>query len=383
MEAVANNHARTLAITDMDVAHDRYDAFVNVHFPVLSLTEFVQKRQLPLNEQCASVFFDKTAHLTDSDFIEIDRPILEMIGFKNTWVEQKDKHGNIKVDQNGQPILKDNRNDFTSAIRCLKNTTGFVQGYSFEDVHAHFIIEKIGVPDGTPKQRGGKNKQSLWIRLRALEHFVIMANTANSFMIREYFLDLKRIMTEYAMYQTVYQAKYDLSLKDTTIGNLYSKLDHVIQQNDELLKQNKQLFGQNETQCAKLDMLSRLFYKDTDNKVLDVATKRKKQELVILQNKKDPSLCEVLRGQANHVNQQLKKKRNDMEIVGKIDTYKNPINLYNRFGEAIKKEGDDRFERTNNKITLKGGCTVNDLMNVLHVLEDDKHNVAVQAKECL
>jgi hypothetical protein len=29
-----------------------------------------------LNEQCASVFFDKTAHLTDSDFIEIDRPIL-------------------------------------------------------------------------------------------------------------------------------------------------------------------------------------------------------------------------------------------------------------------------------------------------------------------
>ena len=186
------------------------------------------------------------------------------------------------------------------------------------------------------------------------EHLVIMANTCNSRMIREYFLDLKCIMTEYAMYQTVYQAKYDLSLKDTTIGNLYSKLDHVIQQNDELLKQNKQLFGQNETQCAKLDMLSRLFYKDTDDKVLDVATKRKKQELVILQNKKDPSQCEVLRGQANHVNQQLKKKRNDMEIVGKIDTYKNPINLYNRFGEAIKKEGDDRFERTNNKITLKG-----------------------------
>ena len=76
MEVVANNNARTLAITDMDVAHNRYDAFVNVHFPVLSLIEFVQKRQMPLNEQCASVFFDKTAHLTDSDFIEIDRPIL-------------------------------------------------------------------------------------------------------------------------------------------------------------------------------------------------------------------------------------------------------------------------------------------------------------------
>jgi hypothetical protein len=303
-----------------------------------------------------------------------------MIGFKNTWVEQKDKHGNIKVDQNGLPKLKDTRSDFNHAIRCLRNMTGFIESDNFDNMNADFVIKKAvnlsRLPASSNKGGSGLNRQELWLRKRMLEHLVIMANTCNSRMIREYFLDLKRIMTEYAMYQTVYQAKYDLSIKDTTIGHLNGKLDHVIKQNDELLKQN-------ETQCAKLDMLSRLFYKDTDNKVLDVATKWKKQELVVLQNKKDPSQCEVLRGQANHVNQQLKKKRNDMEIVGKIDTYKNPINLYNRFGEAIKKEGDDRFERTNNKITLKGGCTVNDLMNILHVLEDDKHKVAVEAKECL
>ena len=110
----------------------------------------------------------------------------------------------------------------------------------------------------------------------------------------------------------VYQAKYDLSLKDTTIGHLNGKLDHVIQQNDALLKQNDMLFQQNELQCTKLDMLSRLFYKDTDDKVLDVATKRKKQELVVLRNKQNPTRCEVLRGQTNHVNQQLKKKCNNL-----------------------------------------------------------------------
>jgi hypothetical protein len=38
---------------------------------------------------------------------------------------------------------------------------------------------------------GGQNRQDLWIRMRALEHFIIMANTQNSFMVREYFLDLK------------------------------------------------------------------------------------------------------------------------------------------------------------------------------------------------
>ena len=221
MEVVANNNARTLAITDMELAHDRYDNFVNIHFPVLSLTEFVEKRQLPLNEQCASVFFEKTAHLTDTDFIEIHRPILETVGFKNCYVQQKDKNGNVKLDEHGNPKLTDVRSDFSSAIRCLRNTAGFVEGKSIDDENAHFVIQKAAKLDGLAGG-AGKNKQSLWIRLRALEHFVIMANTSNSFMIREYFLDLKRIMTEYAMYQMVYQSKYDLSLKDTTIGQLYS-----------------------------------------------------------------------------------------------------------------------------------------------------------------
>ena len=130
-----------------------------------------------------------------------------------------------------------------------------------------------------------------------------------------------------------------------------------------------------------MDLLSRLFYKDTDNKVLDVNTKEKKQELVVLQNKKDPKQCEVLRGQVNHVNHQLKRKQDDMELVGKIDTYKNPINLFNRFSETIKKEGDNRFKKMNNKVTLNDGCSATDLMNFLRVLEDDKHDVAKTAQQ--
>ena len=80
-----------LDVVDMNVAHDQYNSFVDIHRPLLSIAEFKERRNLPLNEKCASVFYAKTAHLRDCDFIEIDRSILETIGFKNTFSKQKER----------------------------------------------------------------------------------------------------------------------------------------------------------------------------------------------------------------------------------------------------------------------------------------------------
>ena len=383
----------TLEVVNMTYAQEQYGDFVDILNPLLSISDFKQKRNLPLNEQCSSVFYAKTAHLKDIDYVEIDRPILEMIGFKNIFSKKKDKHGNTKLDTNGTPVLKDTRNDFNSAIRCLRNTVGFIEGTSLNDIHSHFVIQKAERPFGSPENSrhggAGRNKQCIWIRMRALEHFVIMANTCDSFMIREYFLDLKRIMTEYNIYQTVYRSKYDLCLKDTTIGALRNDIHTLIEKSDhqsqQLEIQSQQMQIQTEQlkiQSHKMEMLSNILLKETDDKVVDVKDKSKKQELVILQNKTEPTRLEVLRGQLNHVNQ-VKRKRNDMEVVGKIDSYKNPINLFNRFNESIKKENDDRFQKSNNKIVLKNGSTVEDFMHVLHNLDEDKHSVANNVKNCL
>ena len=261
-----------LDVVDLNVAHDQYDSFADIHRPVLSIAEFKERRNLPLNEKCALVFYAKNAHLRDCDFIEIDRSILETIGFKNTISEQKDRHGNIKVDENGNPKLKDMRNDFSNAIKCLRSTVGFIEGDSFDNDNAHFVIQKVGkiqkggvtagtpenslvqkfgVTMGTPNFRqsgaGGQNKQSLWIRMRALEHFIIMANTQNSFMIREYFIDMKRIMTEYNMYQKVYVSKYELSIKDTSIEQLNRMVVSLHEKSDAQMKQNEELLFKNDT----------------------------------------------------------------------------------------------------------------------------------------
>ena len=160
-----------LDVVNLKQAHEQYDDFVDIHVPLLTLSEFIMRRNMPLNEQCASVFYAKIAHLRDIDFVEIDRTMLNMIGFKNLFVQQKDKHGNVKVDQNGEIKLKDLRNDFNSALRCLRNTVGFIEGTSFDNTDAHFVVQKTGktgVPMRTPVLNGGQNKQRLWQTLQTV-----------------------------------------------------------------------------------------------------------------------------------------------------------------------------------------------------------------------
>ena len=81
----------SLEVTNLQYAEKRYGTFVDVYSPMFNVCEFQKKRDLPLNEECAKVFYARTAHLKDIDFVEIDRSILEIIGFKNSFAEKKDR----------------------------------------------------------------------------------------------------------------------------------------------------------------------------------------------------------------------------------------------------------------------------------------------------
>ena len=164
----------TLEIQNLQYAHEQYDDFVDIHGPLLNVSEFKTRRGLPLNEQCAAVFYEKTMNLKDTDFIEIDRPMLQMIGFKNTCIEKKDTQGNVKLDDNGKPKLEDTRKDFNNAIRSLRKSTGFIEGTSLQDNEAHFVVLKLKhiVHQSEKKQRGGLNKLTIWLRKDMLQKWV-------------------------------------------------------------------------------------------------------------------------------------------------------------------------------------------------------------------
>ena len=110
----------------------------------------------------------------DYNYIEITRSILQTIGFRNTFYEKKDSKGNIKLNEKGNPMLRDMRTDFCSAIRCLRKTVGFVEGASFDDTNANFVILKAVVP--TSRHGGaGLNKQTVWIRKEMLDKWIDVA----------------------------------------------------------------------------------------------------------------------------------------------------------------------------------------------------------------
>ena len=101
-----------------------------------------------------------------------------------------------------------------------------MEGVHLEDENTHFVIQKGGkhtlptttstligqnlvLPDESPNQmhmelketRGGHNRQSIWIHMRALEHFVVVANIRQRYKIHEYYLDLNRLMSACTLYQ--------------------------------------------------------------------------------------------------------------------------------------------------------------------------------------
>jgi len=108
------------------------------------------------------------------NYTEIDRTILQAIGFKNIVTEQKDKDGNNILDEMGNPKLKYYRNDFSHAVRFLRKNENFIEGTCFEDENAHFVIKKVRI---TSQTRGGAHYQhSIWIRQHKLDEWKVRTN---------------------------------------------------------------------------------------------------------------------------------------------------------------------------------------------------------------
>ena len=77
-------------------------------------------------------------------------------------------------------------------------------------------------------------------------------------MIREFFIDLKHMMTEYTMYQTVYRSKQAMRIKDSRIDELLKKIDRNTEKID---AQNKKIDAQCnkiDAQCEKLNRMARI-----------------------------------------------------------------------------------------------------------------------------
>jgi len=227
----------------------------------------------------------------------------------------------------------------------------------------------------------------------AYKQLLMETQTDAAKQVRKYYICLEELFVQYLLYQRAFElTKADRTLKAMATENkfLAGKLDVVIAQNREVIAQNEGLARQNEgiaqqndSLAKQLDTLSQILYVETNNKVVDVQSTRKQQELVVMQDKVDPESCVILRGQKMHVQAQMKRCQDQMNVIGTVESYRNPINLYNRFSEQTKRQKDERFEVTHNKVTLKNGTTPIELLECFNTLNEQKFSVANEVKKAL
>ena len=181
--------------------------------------------------------------------------------------------------------------------------------YSGDRKNVVITTKILNKPSGSFSSNGGKRyHKEIKMTKNAYKELIMESQTEAARQVRKYYICLEDLFTQYLLYQQAYQAVLSTNrFEILTAENkeLSNKLDKVIIQND---IQSQQL----EMQTQKLDTLAQIMHNESNHKVLDVTKPQKKQELIVLQNRLNASQCEIIGGQRNHVNQQLKRKHETM-----------------------------------------------------------------------
>ena len=62
--------------------------------------------------------------------------------------------------------------DFSHATKYLCNTAGFIEGDSFDDKNAHFVIKQTGNLSTSGHGGYGWNKKSTWVHKNMLDKWI-------------------------------------------------------------------------------------------------------------------------------------------------------------------------------------------------------------------
>ena len=168
--------------------------------------------------------------------------------------------------------------------------------YSGDRKNVVITTKILNKPSGSFSSNGGKRyHKEIKMTKNAYKELIMESQTEAARQVRKYYICLEDLFTQYLLYQQAYQSVLSMNRFEVlTLENkeLSNKLDKVLVQNETLLVQNetqsqtlKLQSQQLDIQSRKLDVVARILYNESDHKVLDVKTPRKKQELVVLQSR--------------------------------------------------------------------------------------------------
>jgi hypothetical protein len=213
---------------------------------------------------------------------------------------------------------------------------------------------------------GGRPKKEYKLTPYALKICLIRAK--NSKRYANYYLLLEKVFKYYCKYQRDYSEKI-LSSKDAKIDELEKKMDNMLKKADHIIIQNESLLDQNENLENKLEVTTEILeetvdkLEETRGKVDKIAedlnikpsSPKLHHHFTLLRNKNDKSEFRVIKGQLNHINKTLGKRYSNNYVTVIDKKYNaNPIDMFNRLKETIKKEIELEKENIKNNETDYG-----------------------------
>jgi phage anti-repressor protein len=252
-------------------------------------------------------------------------------------------------------VISDNNNTSGHIKRCLEQ-------YDLKE-NEDYLLSNVG-----QQCKKGNIITKKEYKLTPYAFKICLIRAKNSKRYANYYLLLEKVFKYYCKYQRDYSEKI-LSSKDAKIDELEKKMDNMLKKADHIIIQNESLLDQNENLENKLEVTTEILeetvdkLEETRGKVDKIAedlnikpsSPKLHHHFTLLRNKNDNSEFRVIKGQLNHINKTLRKTYSNNYVTVIDKKYNaNPIDMFNRLKETIKKEIELEKENIKNNETDYG-----------------------------
>ena len=248
----------------------------NVENPYLNL-----ERQRPLGSEVFDInsFIKETNYDIDPMFVDEQWVIMNVISPSQLITLSTDMLARLNFCRTPTLIKK--------LEQLFPSPRGVNNEYWGDGVNVSIVL---AVPGGTRRKgRGGHNSKEIRLTKCAYKELLMETQTDSARKVRKYYICLEELFIQYLMYQRAHQiVKCERQIECVEIEKkeLSMKMDLVITQNNNVISQNNELIAQNKIQQQKLDMLAKIMYKESDDKVMMSKVHLKNKNLLFYRAKK-------------------------------------------------------------------------------------------------
>jgi hypothetical protein len=223
---------------------------------------------------------------------------------------------------------------------------------------------------------------------------IMQLKTKNGHIIRQYYIDLEKLMKLYVEYTLCFnkrKAESEITSLEAAMSDMKLEMkhiknqnDHLITQNDHLITQNQQLISQNEDFQGEFDniqgelaVVQDKLNTSIEDRVPKVKTLNRLEQFILIKKNKANERYQyyVICGQNVYVTTRiglLKRRFERMEVILKLEYQPNTKNLFGRFKEIFGAQGNVNVRM--NDIELVN-MTEEELVEEFIKLDEEKLNV--------